>query len=144
MSQSPIIPSFKRFPASAFAMALVTGLMLAPPVFSETPVPMAAEGMDHSKMAGMVAMPQTIAEHFAMADSYRAKAAVYREDSEMHRKMLAAHTNGRGNGKTPENPWHKKMRLHCTKYITDADKLAADADQFVAFHTMRAKEMQGQ
>ena len=81
--------------------------------------------------------PDTAQDHVALADGYKKKAAVYREDAATHRQMLAS-------SKAPaENPWIKKMRLHCEEYIRDADKLAASADQFAEFHTMRAAELKG-
>ncbi len=62
----------------------------------------------------------------------------------MHRKMyadykmtVAIHPKG------PENPWLKKMRDHCDRYIKDAEILAADAEKFADFHRMRAAELQG-
>ncbi len=105
-------------------------------VSAEMPMPNAETGM---KM-----MPQTAAEHSAMAESYKQKAASYRQDAEMHRQMLAEYKTGAVHLKQGENPWVTKMRLHCEKYIVDADRLAADADDFAQFHTMRAKELQGQ
>ncbi|MBL8208882.1 MAG: hypothetical protein JNM09_31985, partial [Blastocatellia bacterium] len=42
-----------------------------------------------------------------------------------------------------ENPYIKKMRLHCEKYSKAAEALAQEADEMAKFHTMRAKEMEG-
>lgn len=42
-----------------------------------------------------------------------------------------------------ENPWIKKMRVHCEGYIRDAETLAASAEKFAEFHAMRAAELQG-
>jgi hypothetical protein len=97
-----------------------------------------------SMAAGMKMMPQTAEEHSAMAESYKQKAANYRQDAEMHRQMLAEYKKGAVHLKQGENPWVTKMRLHCEKYIVDADRLVADADEFAQFHTMRAKELRGQ
>ena len=57
-----------------------------------------------------------------------------------YKKQVAAPTDAKTSA---ENPWIKKMRLHCEEYIRDADKLAASADQFAEFHTMRAAELKG-
>ena len=85
--------------------------------------------------------------HLALADGYKKKAAVYREDAATHRQMLASYKKqvaAPTDAKAPtENSWIKKMRLHCEEYIRDADKLAASADQFAEFHSMRAAELKG-
>jgi hypothetical protein len=107
-------------------------------------VAVSAETQMQSEMAGMTMMPQTADEHSAMVESYKQKAANYRQDAEMHRKMLAEYKKGAVHLKQGENPWVTKMRLHCEKYIVDADRLATDADVFAQFHTMRAKELRGQ
>ena len=44
--------------------------------------------------------------------------------------------------KAPENPWLRKMRDHCDRFIKDAETLAADADKFAEYHTLRAAELQ--
>jgi hypothetical protein len=95
-------------------------------------------------MSGMKNMPQTAAEHTAMADSYTKKAAEYRQDAQFHRQMLADYKKGVAVAtKSPvENSWIAKERIHCEKYIKDAEQLATDDDQFAKFHTMRAKEVQ--
>ena len=97
-------------------------------------------------MSGMMSMPKTATEHNAMADSYRKKAAEYRATAEFHRQMLADYKKGvPASPKSPiENPWITKERVHCEKFIKDAERMAADADKFAEFHTMRAKEVQGQ
>ena len=98
-----------------------------------------------SGMSGMKMMPNTASEHTAMADSYKKKAAQYRQDADFHRQMLAEYTKGvPAQPKSPtENPWVAKERVHCEKYIKDAERLATTADEFAQFHTMRAQEVQG-
>ena len=44
---------------------------------------------------------------------------------------------------TGENPYVKKMRLHCEKYINASENLAREADEMAKYHEMRAKEMEG-
>jgi len=89
----------------------------------------------------------TPGEHLALAEGYRKKMAAYREDAATHRQMLADYkkrvavpTDAKSG---VENPWMKKMRVHCEEYIRDADKLAANSEKFADFHTMRAAELQG-
>lgn len=107
----------------------------------------AQEGQARDKAGPSVTVPQTSKEHTALAEAYRKKAASYREEADVHRRMLEAYKKQVAvptDAKTPvENPWLKKMRVHCEAYIRDAEALAADADSFAEFHTMRAAEMQG-
>ncbi len=128
----------KRTYASLLSASLLAvGIFALPQIAAsiETEMPAAA--------AGMKMMPQTTDEHSAMAESYKQKAATYRQDADMHRQMLAEYKKGAVHIKQGENPWVTKMRLHCEKYIADADRLAADADEFAKFHTMRAEELRG-
>lgn len=121
------------------ASLLAMGAFAFPQIAASADVPMQGD------MASMKMMPQTADEHSAMAESYKTKAAGYRQDAEMHRQMLADYKKGAVPGqKGGENPWVTKERRHCEKYIKDANNLAADADQFAQFHAMRAKEIQGQ
>jgi hypothetical protein len=123
---------------------LVSASLLAAGLFSLPQTAMSVDMQMQSDQAAMTMMPKTADEHSAMAESYKQKAANYRQDAEMHRQMLAEYKKGAVHLKQGENPWVTKMRLHCEKYIMDAERLAADADEFTQFHTMRAKELRGQ
>jgi hypothetical protein len=35
------------------------------------------------------------------------------------------------------------MRKHCESYITAAERMAVEAEQFAEFHRMRGEEMRG-
>ena len=89
--------------------------------------------------------PQTAQEHRDLAESYKKKAAEYRAEAESHKKMLADYSKGvaKNPKDTGENPYIKKMRLHCEKYIDAAENLAREAGEMARFHEMRAKEMEG-
>ena len=93
-------------------------------------------------------VPKTPEEHLARAAEYDKKAAAFRQDAAMHRKMFAEYEKSQGSpslqSKTGrELPWIAKMRKHCDAYIQAADKLAAEAQSFAEFHRMRAAEMKG-
>lgn len=120
------------------ASLLVAGIVALPQVAVSVEMPM------QSDESGMKMTPQTTDEHSALAASYKQKGANYRQDAEMHRQMLAEYKKGAVHLKQGENPWVAKMRVHCEKYIVDADRLAGDVDDFAQFHTMRAKELRGQ
>lgn len=123
------------------AMTLL--LAIAVPVFSR------AEGaeQDHSGHASGQEMkvPQTAKDHYELAERYQKKAAEYRAEIEMHKKMLAEYIKGVAkNPKDPgENHFIKKMRLHCEKYIRAAENLEREAAEMAKFHTFRAREMEG-
>jgi hypothetical protein len=89
-------------------------------------------------------VPQTVAEHEAMAKQYKEQAAQYKKVADDHRAMAAAyakaHPDTKGGSK---NPWNEKMQKHCKALAADADKMATDAEKAADFHTLRAKELQG-
>lgn len=87
----------------------------------------------------------TAEDHLAKAADYRKKAATYREEAAMHRKMYADYKlTVATHPKAPENPWLRKMREHCDRYIKNAEVLAVDAEKFAEYHGFRAAELQGQ
>lgn len=122
--------------------ALTLLLALAVSVFSRD----AGAAQDHSGHAAMqeMKMPQTAKDHYEMAERYQKKAAEYREEIETHKKMLAEYSKGVAqHSKGPENPYLKKMRLHCANYIKAAENLEREAIEMAKFHTARAKELEG-
>jgi hypothetical protein len=89
-------------------------------------------------------VPETATDHHEMGEHYQKVATQTREDIEMHKKMLADFNQAAvKNPKTGENPYSKKMRLHCDKYIKASEALAAEADASATFHNLRAKELEG-
>lgn len=91
------------------------------------------------------AVAQTPEDHFALADGYRAKAALLREDAARHRTMKADYAlrNKPASTKIPENPSVKKMSAHCDAIIAKSEALAVEEEKFADFHAMRGKELQG-
>ena len=84
-------------------------------------------------------VPETAKDHHEMAEHYQKVAAQTREDIEMHKKMLADFNQAAVKSpKAGENPYSKKMRLHCEKYIKASEGLAAEADASATFHNLRA------
>jgi hypothetical protein len=83
--------------------------------------------------------PQTAQEHRDRAGYYKKKAAEYRGEVESHKKMLADYSKGvaKNPKDTGENPYIKKMRLHCEKYINASENLAREADEMAKYHEMR-------
>jgi hypothetical protein len=129
--------------AKATRITLVAALLILAVAAFNSPAP-AQDQSGHQSGHEMKA-PQTAQEHRDRAENYKKKAAEYRAEAESHKKMLADYS--KGVAKTPkdrgENPYVKKMRLHCEKYINAAETLAREADEMARFHEMRAKEMEG-
>lgn len=91
-----------------------------------------------------VKVPETAADHMALAKQYTEKAAAYRAEADHHRKMFEAYKASVATSpKNPSNPWAVKMQKHCMAFVKDAEKLAADAQKSADYHTLRAKELEG-
>jgi hypothetical protein len=91
-----------------------------------------------------VKVPETAADHEALAKTYQEKAAGYKKDADWHRAMAAAYAKGHPDAKGgAKNPWNTKMQKHCQQLASEAEKLAKDAEKAAEFHTLRAKETQG-
>lgn len=89
-------------------------------------------------------VPQTAAEHEAMAKSYKDQAAQYKKVADEHKAMAEAYAKAHPDLKGGvKNPWNAKMQKHCQGLAKDAEKLASDAEKSAEFHTLRAKELQG-
>jgi hypothetical protein len=89
-------------------------------------------------------VPQTTAEHEALAKQYKDQAAQYKKIAEDHKAMAAAYAKANPDSKGGvKNPWNQKMQKHCAALAKDAEKLATDAEKAADFHTMRGKELQG-
>lgn len=125
------------------ASALALLLAIAAPVLSRSE----GAAQDHSGHASghEMKIPQTAKDHYELAERYQKKAAEYRAEIEMHKKMLAEYSKGvaKNPKDTGENPYIKKMRLHCEKYIRAAENLEREAAEMAKFHTFRAKELEG-
>lgn len=93
--------------------------------------------------ADEVKLPETAADHEALAKQYKEEAAQYRKVVGEHQAMAAAYAKAHPDPKAGKNPWNAKMQKHCEALAKDAEKLAVDADKAADYHTLRAKELQG-
>jgi hypothetical protein len=118
-------------------------LAVAVPAWSRAQEPK----QDHSGLAAghEIRIPQTPQDHRDLAERYQQKAAGYREEVEAHKKMLAEYSKRVArNPKDPgENPYIRKMRVHCEKYINATESAAREAEEMAKFHTFRARELEG-
>ena len=95
-------------------------------------------------VADEMKMPASSADHEALAKSYKEQAANFRKTAEEHKVMATEYKKTVAPAvKGQPNPWGVKMTKHCTMLAKDAEKLAVDADKAAAFHTHRAREIQG-
>ena len=119
--------------------ALVSASLFFAPTAGAQKTPPSPEQRNESVKVG-----ETPEDHLAKATEYAKKASSYREEAAMHRRMYADYAKTVAfNPKAPENPWLRKMRDHCDRFIKDAERLAADSDTFAEFHRLRAAELQG-
>lgn len=91
-------------------------------------------------------VPQTVADHEALAKQYTDQAAQFKKVADDHRAMVEAYKKTIAmpvNKGGVKNPWLVKMEKHCAMLAKDADKLAADAEKAAEYHMLRAKELQG-
>jgi hypothetical protein len=89
-------------------------------------------------------VPDTAAEHEALAKSYAEKAAEYKKVAAEHKAMAEAYAKAHPDAKGGQkNPWNAKMAKHCEMLAKDAEKLATDAQKAADFHSLRGKELQG-
>jgi len=91
-------------------------------------------------------VPETAADHQALAKQYKDEAAQFKKVADEHRAMAEAYKKSfaaPASKAGQKNPWVAKMEKHCAMLAKDADKVAADAEKAAEFHTLRAKEVEG-
>ena len=91
----------------------------------------------------VVKIPETAAEHEALAKSYKDQAVQYRKSEAEHKQMAVEYAKKHPDTKAGANPWAQKMSKHCEMLAKDFEKLAIDATKAADYHTMRAKELTG-
>lgn len=103
----------------------------------------AAEASEE-EMGRVVKLPDTAADHLALAKSYDEKAKAQQKEADYHRDMAAAYKKAHPDLKGGvRDPWTVKMERHCTAIVKDAEKLAQDEKVMADFHRLRARELQG-
>lgn len=113
---------------------LVTSIMFAAFAFTAT----AARADD-------VKLPQTTADHEALAKRYANEASGYRKTAQEHKQMAEAYAKDHPDDskRNIKNPWNAKMQKHCMAIVKDAEKLASNAEKAAEYHSLRGKELQG-
>jgi hypothetical protein len=112
------------------AMLVGTALML-----SANP----ALAADPTREDRAMKLPESAADHLAMAESYEERVEAWRKEAADHRAMAEAYKKARPAGDSDA----ATMQKHCRKIADDAEKLASDAEDTAKYHRLRAKEMQG-
>lgn len=83
-------------------------------------------------------LPETAADHAAMAQDYADRAAAWHKEAAYHREMAAAYKKSKPGSKDAVT-----MEKHCNQIAQEADKLGGEAEVMANYHRMRAKEMEG-
>jgi hypothetical protein len=91
-----------------------------------------------------VKLPETAAEHMAMSKEYLEKAATWRAEAALHKKMAADYLKSHPDRKSgARNSWAVKMEEHCSALVRDARAAATDAEELAKYHRLRALELEG-
>ena len=110
-----------------FGVALLLGaLALAPSV-----VIAGEEG--HSLEQLVVESADSPADHAALANHYRAKAAAARAEAKRHEGMARAYTGGKFMERS-------RMQSHCKKIAANENAIAAEYDELAKLHDAEAKK----
>ena len=88
------------------------------------------------EMQRVVKVPETSADHLALAKSYAGKATEWRQEAAYHRQMAAAYKQSH-----PSSKDSATMEKHCAKVARDAERLAKDAQTMADYHALRAREL---
>mgnify|MGYP005826167461 CR=1 FL=1 len=86
--------------------------------------------------AGPLGIPTTAQEHQRAAEDYEARAAAWRKWAAYHRQLGEAYRSRSDAGLADG-----LARVHCAAIAQDADRLAADAEDFARFHRARAARL---
>jgi hypothetical protein len=92
-------------------------------------------------------VPETAAEHLALAKHYQEKATEYRAEAQTHKDMAAAYKkaalSSHAVAQGGSDPKLTKAIAHCNAIAATAEKLASENQKAADYHTLRAKEMEG-
>jgi uncharacterized protein YlxW (UPF0749 family) len=101
-------------------------------------------GAPQDQSGHQMKVPETARDHRELAEHYQKQAAELRAEVKTHEQMLTEFNRGVAkDSKSGENPYSRKMRLHCEKYIKAAENLEQEAVESARFHELRAKELEG-
>lgn len=81
-----------------------------------------------------VKVPESAADHAAIAKHYDEKAAEWRREAIYHQEMAAAYKKSRGNPSDIAT-----MERHCMKISKDAERMAEEAKVMADYHRLRSK-----
>jgi hypothetical protein len=113
-------------PTKLGTVFLLGSLALAPGVAR-------ADGAAHSLEQVLVESADSPADHAALANHFRAKAAEARQDAKLHQHMARSYAGG----KMMER---EQMRKHCEKLAADDEAIAAEYDELAKVHDAEAKK----
>lgn len=114
---------------SKIAVAILLGTLAFSPGLA------AAEGGEHSLEQLVVEMAQTPAQHAALANHYRGKAAQARAEAAEHDAMGKAYFGGKLTDR-------QRMQEHCKKLSAQNSAMAAEYDALAKLHDEQSKKPQ--
>jgi hypothetical protein len=110
------------------AMAALLSILLIPasPAYGADPT--------REEMKREVKIPETPADHVALAKYYDEKAAELQRESEYHQGMAAEYKKSRADSKDAA-----AMERHCAMIAKDAQDMAKEAKIMADYHRLRGK-----
>ena len=113
--------------------AVTTLLAVCAAVFVWTSPGLAADPSSEEK-GRVVKLPETAAEHAALAKSYDDKAVEWEQEAVYHQGMAAEYKKSHG----PKDA--ATMGKHCEKLAKDAKDMAKEAKNMADYHRLRAND----
>ena len=87
-----------------------------------------------SEEGRVVKLPETAADHAAMAKSYDEKAVEWQQEAVYHQEMAAEYKKSHGAKDAAT------MEKHCEKLAKDAKDMAREAKNMADYHRLRAND----
>jgi uncharacterized protein YcaQ len=113
-------------------MSMLRTMALAVAI-AAAPIASSAWADDHGLEQVLAATASTPAQHKALADYYRGKAADAKAEAESHRTMAKDYAAG------TSVPLGRQRAEHCKKIASLADSRAAEYEKLAASHDSQAK-----
>ncbi|HYS82832.1 MAG TPA: hypothetical protein VEM76_19135 [Anaeromyxobacteraceae bacterium] len=113
--------------------AVTTLLAVCAAVFISTSPGLAADP-SREEMGRVVKLPETAADHEALAKSYDEKAVEWQQEALYHQGMAAEYK------KSHATKDAAMMEKHCERLSKDAKDMAKEAKSMADYHRLRAKE----
>ncbi len=115
-------------------MRIVTAMLVGCAAVLISTAPALAAEPSREEMGRVVKLPETAADHAALAKSYEEKAAEWQREAVYHQGMAAAYKKSHADPKDAA-----MMEKHCSKLAKDAKDMAEQAKVMADYHRLHAK-----